>query len=136
MLFAAWKQHQQNHDGNETNLFHEKKLTVISGANIILKLIKVHGMCVKSVPILIRCIPKMLPAGLQPGFDRNRLKCMLTKKSWLRLCMTVQHAFIISHHIVDHQTDRPKLIADRQPVTQLPPLTFGATQKLQPFSFL
>ena len=79
---------------------------------------------------------QMLPAGLQPGFDMDGVKCMLTKKFWLRLCMTVQHAFIISHHIVDHQTDRPKLIADRQPVTQLPPLTFGATQKLQSFSFL
>ena len=79
---------------------------------------------------------QMLPAGLQPGFDMDGVKCMLTKKFWLRLCMTVQHAFLILHHIVDHQTDRPKLIADRQPVTQLPPLTFGATQKLQSFSFL
>ena len=79
---------------------------------------------------------QMLPAGLQPGFDMDGLKCMLTKKSWLRLCMTVQHAFIISHHIVDHQTDRPKLTADRQPVMRLLLLKFGATQKLQPFSFL
>ncbi len=79
---------------------------------------------------------QMLPAGLQPGFDMDGLKCMLTKKSWLRLCMTVQHAFIISHHIVDHQTDRPKLIADRQPVMRLLLLTFGATQKLQFFPSL
>ena len=79
---------------------------------------------------------QMLQAGLQPGFDMDGLKCMLTKISWLRLCMTVQHAFIISHHIVDHQTDRPKLTADRQPVPRLLPLTFGAPQKLQFFSSL
>ena len=79
---------------------------------------------------------QMLQAGLQPGFDMDGLKCVLTKISWLRLRMTVHHAFIISHHIVDHQTDRPKLTADRQPVMRLLLLKFGATQKLQPFSFL